>query len=101
MIVYNITSKIDHSVIDDWLQWMQDEHIPDVMATGLFSEPRLCRVIGMDESEGLTYAMQFSCDSLSVMHRYEVNFAKALRKKTQQRYGEKVLSFRTLMEVVG
>jgi len=100
MIIYNITSKIEHSLLEDWVKWMKEEHIPDVLNTGLFNHHRLLRVIGMDDAEGVTYATQFSCDNLAVMQKYEIHFAKALREKTKKRYQDKVVSFRTLMEVI-
>ena len=57
MIVYNVTINIDHAVHDDWFRWMRDEHIPDVMATGLFLDSRMVRVLAA-EGAGLTYARQ-------------------------------------------
>ena len=100
MIIYNITTKIDSDLEEDWLNWMKSEHIPDVMATNLFKSYKVCRIIGGSNKDGVAYATQFTCDSLSIMHKYEVEHAPGLRAKTQQRYQDKAVSFRTLMEVV-
>ena len=27
MIIYNVTINIDHSVHEDWLEWMKNEHV--------------------------------------------------------------------------
>ena len=32
MIVYSVTVNIENEVHDDWLSWMKNKHIPDVMA---------------------------------------------------------------------
>ena len=32
MIVYNVTVSVDENITSDWLAWMKDEHIPEVMA---------------------------------------------------------------------
>ena len=34
MYIYNVTTNIDESVHDEWLHWMKEIHIPDVLATG-------------------------------------------------------------------
>ena len=48
MIIYNVTVNVDLDVHDQWLQWMKATHLPDVMATGLFLDQRMCRVLAMN-----------------------------------------------------
>ena len=36
MIIYNVTVNVDEDVLSQWLRWMSENHIPDVMKTGLF-----------------------------------------------------------------
>jgi hypothetical protein len=33
MIVYNVTVNIDGAVEQEWLKWMKEVHIPEVLAT--------------------------------------------------------------------
>ena len=40
MIIYNVTVKVDHSIADDWLSWLQQEHIPEIIATECFTDAR-------------------------------------------------------------
>ena len=40
MIIYNVTVSVEESIKKDWLTWMQDVHIPEVMATGIFQNHR-------------------------------------------------------------
>ncbi len=99
MIVYNVTVNIDESIVDDWLTWMKEIHIPEVMKTGVFIKSQLNRVIVQGDT-GETYAIGYTCESMKDLHHYQVNFAPELQKKHLERYGEKVVAFRTLMEVV-
>ncbi|MCB9052635.1 MAG: DUF4286 family protein [Lewinellaceae bacterium] len=101
MILYNVTVKIDHSVHEDWLQWMKAVHIPDVLATGLFTEHKLCRLLGVDESDGITYATQYFCRDMAAFQQYQQQHAPRLQKDHADRYPDKYVAFRTLMEVVG
>ena len=67
MIIYNVTLNVDQEVHEEWLNWMKEIHIPDVMATGLFLDNRLCRVL-VDDEGGITYAIQYTCALLEVLH---------------------------------
>ncbi len=99
MIIYNVTVSVEESVKADWLKWMQEVHIPEVMATGVFSKSQINRVMVQGDSDS-TYAIAYTCASMKDLHQYQVKFAPELQKKHVARYGEKAVAFRTLMEVV-
>ncbi|MEO7531537.1 MAG: DUF4286 family protein, partial [Sediminibacterium sp.] len=63
MFIYNVTTQITHAIHTNWVAWMKEKHIPEVMATGYFTEYRLVRLVDIDESEGLTYAVQYHAES--------------------------------------
>jgi hypothetical protein len=54
MILYNVTVNIDPEVHEDWLNWMKNTHIPDVLNTGMFIDNRFLRVLNTEEGEGFT-----------------------------------------------
>ena len=41
MILYNVTINIHESVHDQWMQWMQEKHIKEMLATGKFTAARI------------------------------------------------------------
>tara|TARA_B110000046_G_scaffold173759_1_gene196673 strand:+ start:24015 stop:24320 length:306 start_codon:yes stop_codon:yes gene_type:complete len=99
MIVYSVTVNIDNSIHKDWLAWIKNKHIPDVMATGYFSEHRMLKVISrQDDEEGISYNIQYTCASMADLHQYQVQKAPALQKEHQNRYEGKFAAFRTLLE---
>jgi len=100
MILYNDTIKIDSSVQDEWVQWMKEVHIPEVMQTGLFTEYRMLRLLEQDESDGITFAVQYLSRSMADYQLYKEKFAPALQQKTLDKYEGKFVAFRTLMVVV-
>jgi hypothetical protein len=61
MIIYNVTVKIDTAYHEEWLKWMKETHIPDVMRTGCFTENRMLKVLTGDEPDGSTYSIQYTC----------------------------------------
>lgn len=100
MIIYNVTVNIENSVREEWLNWMQSKHIPDVMATGLFVESRMLRLIGDEDSGGTTYAIQYTAKDMGDYLRYRDEFAPALQRDAMDLFGDKFTAFRSLLETV-
>ena len=99
-IFYNVTVKIENNTHDEWLKWMKEIHVPDVMKTGKFLESKICRLLEMDESDGKTYSFQYLAPDMKTFQEYQSEFAKALQKDHTDRYHGKYVAFRSLMEVV-
>lgn len=98
-IIYNVTINVNEEVSEDWLKWMKEVHIPDVMNTGYFLENRLSRIIGESEG-GISYSVQYLCPSMKDLHAYQVKSAPQLQKEHNDRYDGKFAAFRTLLEVI-
>lgn len=100
MIIYNVTTNIDDSVHDQWLQWMQEKHIPEILATGKFSSARLAKVLIVEEMGGTTYSVQYTTDSKATLEKYYEEDAPKLRQEALQLFGDKMIAFRTELELV-
>lgn len=100
MYLYNVTVKVSPHIHEAWLQWMKNEHLPAVMATGCFSTYRLLRLREVDDSEGPTYATQYWADTYDNYRQYVEGFAPELRRQVHKKWGDEVIAFRTLMEEV-
>lgn len=99
-IVYNRTIKIDHDVHAEWLRWIKTVHIPDLMDTGLFDESRLCRLMGVDETDGITYSLQLLCPNMESYRTFQQHYAAKIQGEHFQRYRERFVSFPTIMKVI-
>lgn len=99
MILYNVTVNIDAEVHDEWLNWMKQKHIPDVLATGCFKENKLCRLLQHDEP-GYTYSIQYFAETMAEYDHYRAHYAPKLQKEHTDLFQNKFVAFRTLMEVV-
>lgn len=98
--VYNVTIKVDESIHNDWLKWIKDEHIDDMVNTGCFTEAKVLRLLEIDDSEGPTYAIQFIAKSKAQYNLYIEKFATAMRQKSFDKWGNKFIAFRSVMEVI-
>ena len=100
MILYNVTINIHESVHDQWMKWMQEKHINDVLATGKFSSARMVKVLVEEEMGGITYSIQYTTDSKETLERYYQEDAPKMREEGQSLFGDKMLAFRTELEVI-
>ncbi len=100
MLLYNVTVTIDLDVHQDWLQWMRDTHIPEVMATGMFVSYRMCRLLGHEHEDSEIYSMQYLVPDMAQLRRYMDEFAPTLQRRHQERYDGKYAAFRTVMELL-
>ncbi len=100
MILYNVTINIHESVHDQWMQWMQEKHINDMLATGKFSAARMVKVLIEEEMGGTTYSIQFTTDSKETLQRYYDEDAPRLRAESAGLFGDKMLAFRTELELI-
>jgi hypothetical protein len=100
MIVYNITIKIIHDIEEAWIQWQKEEHIPAIMATGLFSEYRFFRLLEHDDDEGRSFVLQLFAADIEQYQLYAKQYAPALQQQSLEKWGDRYIAFRTIMEVV-
>lgn len=99
MIIYNVTVSVEESVKNEWLNWMKTEHIPEVMACGVFIKAQINRVIVQTDSDN-TFAIAYTCSSIKELRQYQIKFAPELKKKHNDKFKDKAAAFRTIMEVI-
>jgi hypothetical protein len=87
MFVYNITNKVNHDILDEWIRWQKEVQIPEIMLTGVFTGHKFYKLLDQDDSDGTTYVIQYLCESKEHYNRYLTEFAPGLSEK----YGELAL----------
>ena len=100
MIIYNVTVKVNWPIHDDWLKWMMDIHIPEVIGTGCFEKHQLVRLLEIDEAEGPTYSVQYYATTRTKYDEYIQLYSASLRQKSIALWGDQFIAFRTIMEIV-
>lgn len=100
MIVYNITINIAPGIETEWLNWQKEEHIPEVMASGLFTDYKFYRLLEPQQDDSVTYVVQYFASSPENYHSYINEKAPLLRQKAINKWGDQFIVFRTVMQVV-
>ena len=100
MFIYNVTVKVDWSIHDAWVKWMLNEHFTEMINTGCFIQAQLFSILETDEKEGPTYAAQYSAESKAAYSRYVSIHSERIRKKYSDKWGDRFMAFRSLMQAV-
>lgn len=99
MYIYNVTTNIQEDIHEQWLDWMRNVHIPEMLKTGKFSKALMSRVMVKEEMGGITYSVQYTTENEEMLQRYYNENAAELRSKSKSFEG-KLVAFRTEMKVV-
>ena len=100
MYIYNVTINIEKDVHDKWLKWMQEKHIPEMLALGKFSKALMSKVMVEEEMGGITYSVQYTTDSKETLEAYYKEDASKMRIEGMQLFANKFVAFRTELHVV-
>jgi hypothetical protein len=100
MFLYNVTIGIDKDVEEDWLIWMKEDHIPEVLSTGKFVTHKMYKVLHENNDGSVSYSVQYFAETLDHVVSYLEQFAPTLVEKHKQKYGSKHVAFRTLLEEI-
>ena len=101
MVLYNVTVSVDQDIEQEWLTWMKEIHIPEVMNTGFFTKQRILKMLNeQPDATGMTYAIQYELENIGKLDTYLQSSAPMLQQKHLEQFGSKTMAFRTVLEEV-
>ena len=100
MIIYNVTTQLEPSIVTQWLAWMKTVHAPKMLATGCFTSYTICELLNLDAVQSPTYTCQYKAASISNYNNYMQQYNYIMVQETIATWGELALSFCTVMQVV-
>lgn len=101
MILYNVTVNVEPQIEVEWVLWMKNVHIPEVLQTGCFTEYKFLRLLNeAPDAAGITYAIQYFTTGVDRLEFYLEEFAPALRQKQYDLFKDRLIAFRTFLEEV-
>lgn len=100
MILYNVTVAIDKKVEAEWIVWMKEVHIPEVMETNQFEAFKFFKVLNTEDPEASSYSVQYFAEDMKNIQMYMAAFAPELQQKALKTFPNKMAAFRTLLESV-
>lgn len=100
MLLFNVTVIIEEASATDWLQWMKESHIPQLMDKECFVSYRLLKIVN-SPNEGLSYSIQFIAEDKARHQTFLDSHEQLFIAEMYNRYPNKLVTFTTLMEFVG
>ena len=100
MFIYNVTIKVDWSIHDQWLSWMLETELPRMTNQQYFNSHQLVRLLETDDTDGPTYAAQYSTKLLDNYYRYMNEQSPIDGARSYALWGQNCVFFTTLLEVV-
>lgn len=100
MVIYNVTYSVADSIHEEWLNWMKETHIQEIIETGLYVKYQLVKLLDMNEEESATYAVQYYAETKAKHLEFMIEHETAFRLKSSRQWGNEVMSFGTLMQIV-
>ena len=87
MINYSVTIAINKVIESEWLKWMKEFHIPDVMKTGYFSDWQMQKqLLPEDLTDETTYVISYFSHSIENYQKYTEMEAPRLRDDHNKKY---------------
>ncbi|HSP87798.1 MAG TPA: DUF4286 family protein [Ignavibacteriaceae bacterium] len=101
MIIYSVTIYIKKDVEDEWLNWMKNIHIQDVIDTSHFNSYKIYKVIIPSHSpDETTYCINYDCKSIDDYTIYLEKHASRLQREHTVKFQNKVKVARAVMEEI-
>lgn len=98
--MYSVSVKLLPEIESDWLAWMHDEHMQAVLDTGCFNRYHLYQLTEPVDEEGITYIAQYESERMDLIDTYIEQYAPALRQAGYDRFGDRFIAFRTILQHV-
>lgn len=97
MILYSLTLNISPGLHHQWLAWMKESYIPELISTGFFSGHKFFRLL-REEEDGITFSFQGYLNSMEEFRHFEKDHEAYFISLLYQKFPDQVLHFRTLLE---
>jgi hypothetical protein len=100
MLLYNVTVGIDKDSETEWLQYIREKHIPDVLNTGMFVNAKMYKVLHDQDDGTISYSIQYFAETIDQFQQYLEVFAPVLIEEHRKKFNNKHVAFMTLLEEV-
>lgn len=101
MLIYNTTYAVEKQELASFINWVREIMIPAVHAEGTLHSGRLTHILdNRSESESISLSLQFCVKDSAALHGWYLSQGRELQKQMKKVFGDRVMDFPTLMEVI-
>ena len=96
---YNISFKVDNDIEEQWKEFMRKELLPELKKSESIIDYSLNKVLYVDNTDGITFAVQISFSRLSQVQIFLGTIVSEIMAKLTERFMNKFVSFDSIMEI--
>ena len=100
MYIYNITTKVDNNIADEWKHWQKQTHIPETMNTGFFYDYKFYELPEQNDEEEKTFVIQYFVVEFENYKEYMRKHEPTLSGKAFDKWRNQFITFCTLLKSV-
>jgi hypothetical protein len=98
-VLYRVTIDVDADVADEWIAWMKEVHVPDVLREPGFSRAVIARE-KKDDATAVRFVIDYTVESNALLDRYFAESAPRVRAEHEARFGGRARATRQVLEIV-
>ena len=87
MLIYNVTTHVEFKIEKEWLLWMKQKHLSEILATKKFSEAKIFKIISEQDQGGASYAVQYHCKNKDLLNDFFKDYSNYFQKKVEDKFG--------------
>ncbi len=99
MIIYKVIIKIEKKIEKEWLNWIREVHIPEIMDLNIFYKSRLFNIIKNKEKEFSSFCIEYYCHSEKEYNKYKKKYSKNLQIKHIEKFKGKFKGKRLILSL--
>lgn len=98
MITYQVEVTVPSPLVDQWVEYMTQQHIADVVNTGLFLTAHLIKVVDPIVDNASVFRVRYACRSTEDLATYRREHAPALQAHHTEKFGSAIIAVRSVTE---
>lgn len=99
MYIYNITFNVEKEIEDEWLEYVKNTFIPQILSGGLLHSSLMSKIM-VDEVQGISYSIQFTADNQADIRKFIATELDQIINKLHLKFSPKMVYFATELQVI-
>ncbi len=100
MIIYNITFHVDNTILEEYIEFLKKQYIPEALKGEILESPRLCKILADSKDGSSSYSLQFHVENTNLLNDWWKENGNRLNDLMLERFADKVMGFTTLLESI-
>jgi len=99
MYIYNMTFNVDKEIEQEWLDFIKQKFIPEMLQSGLITSSLTSKIM-VDETQGNSYSIQFATENKEKLQEFIDEDLYPILNKLHLKFSPKMVYFATELDVI-